>query len=159
MLWHADNNGHTDLLYSCLVDHYAQFTRCIYKFDHYLEMMLFHRIAEEEEENSKCQGGEDSGGKPVVSEKEKDSEEASDDSLYCYYLQSVAPGRIVDYVTLLEKASSWEDIDCNTAAGTTRGEPHYETSIDGASIICFPLQPKPHQVAHEWIQRHWQNGS
>ena len=27
-----------------------------------------------------------------------------------------------------------------------------------ARVVCFPLTPKPHEVHHGWVQRHWWGG-
>lgn len=51
------------------------------------------------------------------------------------FLDDVFPGLVVEYRSLDEAAS---------------------TPPLGASIVCFPLQPKPHNAPAPWIQQHWQ---
>ncbi|KAJ1383899.1 hypothetical protein B484DRAFT_440599 [Ochromonadaceae sp. CCMP2298] len=38
----------------------------------------------------------------------------------------------------------------------TYGVPTNDVS---ASIVCFPLQPKPHQVGDAWVLEHWGEGA
>ena len=69
MLWHA---GQHSALYSCLVENFPAITHCVYKFDHYLEMMLLDR----------CQPAEGHDA-------------------YCCYLQDAAPNKILEYSAMI----------------------------------------------------------
>ncbi|GAB9466557.1 hypothetical protein Gpo141_00003929 [Globisporangium polare] len=51
------------------------------------------------------------------------------------FLEDVFPESIVEYKSLDESAL---------------------TPPENASIVCFPLQPKPHDASASWIQQHWQ---
>lgn len=92
-------------LYLYLVENYTRITRVVYKFDHYLEMML--------SDNGSC-------------------------GLNCVYLQDVIPKCIIDY---------------------PEAEAYFENTIsecDVPAIVCFPLQPKPHEVKDvDWVEQHW----
>lgn len=102
------SNAFTDAIYNYLLSHYEQITSVVYKFDHYLEMML------------------------------SSSSSSSSSSLSCVYLQDVLPDFIIDYPQAEEYFSC-----CSTNSGN-------------AAIVCFPLQPKPHQIADkEWVYLHW----
>ena len=74
---------------------YAALSSCVYKFDHWLEMLL------------------DDGA----------------------HLQDLAPGLVAEYA---------RDVLANGGAPPP-----------GASIVCFPLEPKPHDVATPWVAAHW----
>ncbi|KAK7235230.1 hypothetical protein SO694_00144071 [Aureococcus anophagefferens] len=74
---------------------YAALSSCVYKFDHWLEMLL-------------------------------------DDGVP---LQDLAPGLVAEYA---------RDVLANGGAPPP-----------GASIVCFPLEPKPHDVATPWVAAHW----
>lgn len=78
MMWHA---GQHISLYSCLVDNYTAVTKCIYKFDHYLEMMLYDRFGCSSCVNNSSNGGDCDG----------------------FYLQDMFPSKVVDYVSIRDK--------------------------------------------------------
>lgn len=60
-------------------------------------------------------------------------------------LQRVFPGQIVEYKSLRaaamgQGAEAWSKKNLRSR---------------GARIVCFPLNPKPHQVTEDWLQQMW----
>lgn len=104
------NDGSTSSLFGFLEKHYKAVTSVVYKFDHYLEMMLLSHTRH-----------------PAV-------DEAWPCPPFIYVPNE--QGAIVDFSSL---------------SGTDRALP------PNAAIVCFPLLPKPHQVAESvpWIREHW----
>ena len=76
-------------------DAYDTVAKCVYKFDHWLEMLV-------------------------------------DDAAI---VQNIPPGAVVEYK---------RDVRQND-----------EVPPPGASVVCFPLEPKPHDVHTPWIDAHW----
>lgn len=95
-------------LFRFLDCHHDALLRCIYKFDHYLEMML------------------STGGR-------------------VRFLHEIAPSAALDY-------SHLASVEC-------RGD--RDALFLKASIVCFPLQPKPKECAEsggekdDWVRVHW----
>lgn len=58
-------------------------------------------------------------------------------------LQDIFPGQIVEYGSLGAVA---EGKDAGKGKRMLPRE---------ARVVCFPLEPKPHQVKEAWIQRMW----
>jgi hypothetical protein len=128
MLWRA---GHHCRLFACLLETYAAVTTCTHKFDHFLEMMLHQHMwfaAPNRDTGDPCGEGDK----------------------YCYYLQDVAPGKISDYSSLLLLLVEVEDEN-----EAPQGTVEIEDVVGECAIVCFPLQPKPHQVSSSWMRRHW----
>ncbi|GMF16031.1 unnamed protein product [Phytophthora lilii] len=50
------------------------------------------------------------------------------------FLEDIFPGQIVEYRSLDEKAAM---------------------PPTNASVVCFPLQPKPHTATAQWVAKHW----
>ena len=93
--WTApDHHAVWDLL-AAEPDAYATLTKCVYKFDHWLEMLFDSATV----------------------------------------VQAAHPGLVAEYK---------RDV-----------QPNLETPPDGASVVCFPLEPKPHDVATPWVAAHW----
>lgn len=60
-------------------------------------------------------------------------------------LQGVFPGQIVEYKSLRaaamgEGADAWSGKDLRSR---------------GARVVCFPLEPKPHQINDDWLKQMW----
>lgn len=60
-------------------------------------------------------------------------------------LQRVFPGQIVEYKSLRAAAMEEGVLAWNVKNLRSRG----------ARIVCFPLEPKPHQVSEDWLQEMW----
>lgn len=60
-------------------------------------------------------------------------------------LQRVFPGQIVEYKSLRAEATGG-------GVGVWSKE---NLRSRGARIVCFPLEPKPHQVSEDWLQELW----
>lgn len=63
-------------------------------------------------------------------------------------LQRVFPGQVGEYRSLRaaamgDGADAWSEKNLRSR---------------GARIMCFPLEPKPHQVSEDWLQRMWRGG-
>jgi hypothetical protein len=155
------------VLYQFLVTHYAAVTDVIYKFDHYLEMMLLAHMHEVDEVSSVGNGpilrtrvaeGENSvvtavSSKATVSDgNNSSSARGSGEEKFGRYLQDVCPGRVVDYFAmqdLLQTATSGVEDTASGDVGRSDGSAR-------PSIVCFPLKPKPHELQHEsWVGEHW----
>ena len=108
LVWRNDSS--TSSLFGFLEKHYQAVTSVVYKFDHYLEMMLLSHTRHV----------------------------AVDEAWPCppFIYVPNEQGAIVDFSSL---------------SGTDRALP------PNAAIVCFPLLPKPHQVAESvpWIKEHW----
>lgn len=61
-------------------------------------------------------------------------------------LQHVFPGQIAEYRSMRRAAAMGKGVD-----------PWSEQNLRfrGARILCFPLEPKPHQVDEHWLQQMW----
>lgn len=117
MLWYSDSKGTCVYkgLYEFLARYYSSVAGVVYKFDHYLEMMLLHN-------DRHCKRLDSAQVAPL-----------------CFYFQDIHPDCIVDYSTYSERLRD---------SGATNGPT--------PSIVCFPLEPKPHQLQEcSWIARHW----
>lgn len=189
MLWHAEN-ALLQTLFWFLEKHYAALLNVTYKFDHYLEMMLYKHLAH-------CSSNLHSDGVHIVqaaagtirnrvdASHADEMHNALDLDLntspsirgfyttgsadkFCYYIQDVCPGSVIDYFALkraqtISAAHTGTDHLCDThdafivsnevSASSTR-------NAAGAAyppcIVCFPLKPKPHELLTDpWIQEHW----
>lgn len=60
-------------------------------------------------------------------------------------LQRVFPGQIVEYKSL-RAAAMGDGVDAWSKK---------KLQSLGARIVCFPLEPKPHQVSEDWLQQMW----
>lgn len=120
-----------DELFRFLDCNHDALLRCIYKFDHYLEMML-------------------SLPAPAASASGLAPAQAGSTSLLfprtvgpLRFLHEVAPSAVVDYSHVVSLV------------------PSPSTLLQQTSIVCFPLQPKPKECAEsgcekdEWIRTHW----
>lgn len=57
------------------------------------------------------------------------------------FLQDAFPGKIIDY---------------QGAEELFGGEGGTEVGDNPASVVCFPLHPKPHHLLdHAWVRRYW----
>ena len=118
MLWYSNSKGACvyKSLYDFLARYYSSVAGVVYKFDHYLEMMLYQTDCRYERDNS------------------------AQVAPLCFFFQDIHPDCIVDYSTY----SSGCLRDSDAANGPM------------PSIVCFPLEPKPHQLPEcSWIARHW----
>ena len=95
VLWFA---GQHISLYQCLVENYSALTQCIYKFDHYLEMMLLDTVGE-----SETVGGE---------------------TVSVRFLQDVFPGKIVDYMSIRNNAGLTESDEYAIVCFPLKPKPH-----------------------------------
>jgi hypothetical protein len=155
------------VLYQFLVAHYAAVTDVIYKFDHYLEMMLLAHMHVVDEVSSVGNGpslrtrvaeGENSVVATVSSQatvsdgNDSSSARGSGEEKFGRYLQNACPGRVVDYFAM-------QDLLQTATPGvedTTSGDPESSDCSTRPSIVCFPLKPKPHELQHEsWVREHW----
>lgn len=137
LLWHTDNTAlHT--LYTFLQRHYAPLLRVIYKFDHYLEMMLLkhlQRPAGTLGTHQLCFADESLCCSAYLSITDFSGACHAAGPVCCYF-QDHCEGRIVDYYAHLS--------------------PHNAPSVEAPSILCFPLEPKPHQLLDcGFIRQHW----
>jgi hypothetical protein len=155
------------VLYQFLVAHYAAVTDVIYKFDHYLEMMLLAHMYGADEVSgvgndpslrTRVAEGENSvvaavSSKATVSDgNDSSSARGSGEEKFGRYLQDVCPGRVVDYFAMQDllqiAASGVED--------TASGDLGRSDEVARPSMVCFPLKPKPHELQHEsWVREHW----
>ena len=100
-------------LFTYLKDNYSEITRVMYKFDHFLEIML----------------SDHSGHFRGV-----------------MFLQDNFPSKIIDYQRAQTLFANLSDDDKND-----NKDDHVS-----ASIVCFPLHPKPHHVVEQaWVQKYW----
>ena len=113
MLWNASKNSNINFgcnfihyMYAFLKDNFSNVTRAMYKFDHFLEVML---------------ANSDGNFKGVL------------------FLQDQYPDKIIDFQSAERIFKDGVDVNSNDA-----------------SVICFPLQPKPHDVCDKaWVQKYW----
>lgn len=120
MLWYSDSRGSCVYkgLYDFLARFYSSVVGVVYKFDHYLEMMLYQNYRH-------CTWHDSAQVVPL-----------------CFFFQDIHPGRIVDYSSYSGRLRG--DSDANVTNGPV------------PSIVCFPLEPKPHQLPEcSWIAQHW----
>jgi hypothetical protein len=152
------------VLYQFLVAHYAGVTDVVYKFDHYLEMMLLAYEADEVSSVGNAQSpptsvvdGEASEVAAVpslvmVSGGDDSSFHRKAEEKFGRYLQDVCPGRVVDYFAMQDLLQ----IATSGVEGTASGDPESSDCSTRPSIVCFPLKPKPHELRHEsWVREHW----
>ncbi|KAG9398718.1 hypothetical protein AC1031_014504 [Aphanomyces cochlioides] len=94
MMWNSSAAEDLEVIYTFLKANYKAVNSCIYKFDHWLEMLLpsdYHTLQDME-------------------------------------LQ----GQIVEYAASCQ-------VECPS----------------NARIVCFPLEPKPHNAPAPWVTEHW----
>lgn len=99
ILWHA---GHHTSLYSCLVEHYTSITKCIYKFDHYLEMMLHDRFS-----------GSNISACPQP-----------ETGVSGFHLQDLFPSKIVDYVSIKDSGGKRSSDEYAIVCFPLKPKPH-----------------------------------
>lgn len=156
LLWHTCNTT-LQTLYTFLQHHFDSLTKVIYKFDHYLEMMLYkhlHRPTGKAVEGScsvdSVQTNDtylsivDFAGLNIVLSTQSISTAVQSTGAVdvytaaprCCYFQDYCTGRIVDYFQYTS--------------------PQLVPPAVVPSIICFPLKPKPHQLQDSaFIRQHW----
>lgn len=96
------------MIYTLLLTSYTEITREMYKFDHYLEFLLY----------------------PTTSTHHT-----------ILFLQDIFPTMFLDYQQATASLRDSENLSLPA----------------GASIICFPLFPKPHEVSDSvpWVKKWW----
>ena len=161
LLWNAALPVYS-AMYEYLLGHYAAITAVVYKFDHYLEMMLYKHASSSSAGagSSSNRGGGSSSSTAALSEPDTQLEQqvavAAETEIQlsvlntmllcndgitvpqCGYLQDYCPAQVVDYFT---------------------AQRFFRDSGNGIpAIVCFPLQPKPHEVkeSEAWVVTHWQ---
>ncbi len=120
-----DSEERFAFLYRYLIENYKDVLQCIYKFDHYLEMMLLHRSHDT---------------KRMHGENEK----------ICKFIQNEFPNTVADFLTL-EPAlcrHSNRDADHPMPARETSASQITSSALEakGVALVCFPLLPKPLEV-------------
>ena len=172
LLWNAALPVYS-ALYEYLLGHYAAVTAVVYKFDHYLEMMLYKHASSSSAGagSSSNRGGGSSSSTAALSEPDTQLEQqvavavavaeteiqlsvlntmllCKDDITVpqCGYLQDYCPAQVVDYFTAQR---FFRDSGNTSVRDSGNGIP---------AIVCFPLQPKPHEVKNSeaWVATHWQ---
>jgi tetratricopeptide (TPR) repeat protein len=159
MVW---QHGQMAVIYAFLVANYVDITKCIYKFDHYMEMMLYRYF---NTRFSPCVSPPSSHARgDIVITTINGVSTGSGEAASCYhphsrssvvFLQDIFPGTIHEYASLRRQAHSrgyGQKLDCNECSESVVSLP------ENGSIVCFPLQPKPLDVVdlHAWIKEHWQ---
>ncbi len=166
MIWHNNNNNNSnnnnynnnnnkmESMYTFLLDNYKEVNTCIYKFDHYLEMMLMSDLA-----NSDGNSDKDSDMNNNITKRR-----VRVPICKYRYLEDIFPGRIKDFLSI----ENWDDYSItsindnksnNTMATSKSKTLKSLYEIDGITIICFPLTPKPLEVRHQyaWIDNYFNN--
>ena len=174
-------------LFTYLIDNYDDVTSCVYKFDHYLEMMILGPASSPltkqgallpSTDNLKCDRDQESGS--CSSSSGDPGSIPSSLRVEVIYLQELteAAGMIVDFSsllpskcndcpvssspspaslfhTLMDSTEHRDDTPTELKYGDTRLN---QKEFSDASIICFPLTPKPHQVALQepWMRDLWE---
>ncbi|CAK4075065.1 unnamed protein product [Aphanomyces euteiches] len=95
MMWNSSAAEDLEVIYTFLKANYKAVNSCIYKFDHWLEMLLpsdYHTLQDME----------------------------------------LLQGQIVEYAASCQ-------VECPS----------------NARIVCFPLEPKPHNAPAPWVAEHW----
>ena len=136
MLFHVDH-PYLAHMHSFLTHHYTRLTTCIYKFDHFLEMMLLREGGRGDSDGygnitfvTRTLLGDAVVGPPPV--------------FNCTFLQAEYPGKFIDY---FEARSHF------VAAAADNG---LEAPDVPPAVVLFPLVPKPHAVCSEsWVSEHW----
>lgn len=153
IVWRA---GEFQCVFDVLVSEHERLFSVIYKFDHYLELLLYRSLPKIDCEYSSSAvfSTADESQQEVVLEctqaMQRLLEEVTDDAqpvddsgiqqCSCGFIQDCFPGRIADYHAAQDEL-------------TSRG------SLT-SSIICFPLQPKPHQLPEDSaLYRLWTEGA
>ena len=147
MIWHngdgnvnGDSDGAGDsssafaALYEFLADNYPVVNKCIYKFDHYLEMffMRAHTLMD------------------------------SDSDIYKFkYIQKEFPGKVGDFHALepgyrqrlLLPPPRLSPSHSTITAATTL----CDLQRQGVALVCFPLEPKPQaaRIICEWVDNYF----
>lgn len=119
MLWNAtpaassiSSVNFMHYLYTYLKENYIEITRVMYKFDHFLELMLT-------DHSGKFRG--------------------------VMFLQDNFPNKIIDFQKAEILFANFEDCDDDE-----------DEDRMSASIVCFPLHPKPHHVIEKaWVHKYW----
>jgi hypothetical protein len=140
-------------LYYFLKANYQTVSECMYKFDHYLELMFFRYYGVWDFENdakssslsvpstTEVCGAHETAGSYSSSSSLVETSTATACSLNSsrlLYAQCVFPDRFIEFKQLLRL--------CTAGMTTARG------SIGEYSVICFPLQPKPHDLMQQRLK-------
>jgi len=156
MVWHSSSTTLLAPLFSFLLSHYTHVTKCICKFDHYLEMM-FSRMP--------STATADGSAFPLTSFLESSSPllplpspPSSSSSSCSSLLPPFFDERVQeeDVLVLLQHEKRIQDY-CTFAS--TSSSSSLGGSSEHTSILCFPLLPKPHQVVEDascFVSQHWQ---
>lgn len=162
LLWHTDN--HTlHILYTYLLNHYTALGNVIYKFDHYLEMMLYKHVHRPEAAKSHAlQPLPDNHPygyyMSIVSfcgqvDQRCDASAVTDNDVVgggsavkgcpvaCCYFQDYCPGKIVDYFEFLEHRNQL----CITTDTDNTMHLHLSANIHSTAVALFaePAVPLP----------------
>lgn len=118
------------ILFDYLIEHYSAVLEIIYKFDHYLEMMLLYTGP------SSCLSlWRDTANK------EYGVSGVTHMGALCGYFQTLCPGRFVDYFTAQREYNE---------------RLSRSIELSPMAVVCFPLFPKPHDIKEqEFIQKYW----
>jgi hypothetical protein len=149
----------------------------IYKFDHYLEMMLhahtrtpsfrapgsaatFAEVCAPEnstERSSSTEQAIQSSTEASRSARSLVSFLLEDDPWrrpgvhsFCEYFQDRVPGRIIDFFAL-------QRLQAEAIGGDATAPGDESRAVMPPAIVCFPLKPKPHELLQDaWVCQHWQ---
>ena len=131
MVWYAgpDSSSPLSVLYTFLLDHYTDVRRAIYKFDHYLEMFLFR----------------DQGGRRAA-------------DVRLEFIDETYPGVVRDFRSVQDLETDRATQPCTSGnASAARDGENQSLPPRNCGFVCFPLEPKPHQVCDQvpWVKRLW----
>jgi Tfp pilus assembly protein PilF len=166
MIWYNGLRGNRYAhIYQFLLEYYTEVNLCIYKFDHYLEMMLYNRSVNNNNNNNTSNEVKTIGGISLP-------------TCSFTYLQDLFPGLVVDFLSLastfMKKQSSKQSLSgsCHTDEQsedevlpplTLYHQTQHQQSLSnlckmGICIIIFPLEPKPLEASKYsmWIQEYFQ---
>lgn len=158
-----------DAIYYLLEDAYAVVTACVHKFDHWLEMVVRNPPALQQEFPGQIvEYAADcccSVDQPSTDPRSKTSKSVAPG--HTPKLGEISGGFIgTDYVGIEGREVAMNHRHKNNGAGgVTRCVDELARTVpervprdkvpENARIICFPLEPKPHNVDAEWITRFW----
>ena len=152
-------------IYDILIKHYAIITEKMYKFDHYMEILMFNKLS-----ISSCLP-------PGISSL---SSKVEVDLFNCGFLQAHFPDKIRDYMSIksllpssttvgtvpvpltnIPSFSSTTTSSSDSSSSSTSSDSSLTTvtthlHLDAIRIVCFPLYPKPEHLDNNcWLRSHW----
>eukprot|EP01036_Dinobryon_divergens_P046096 gene46096-61636_t len=166
MVWRGDDTR-LCFLYSFLSEHYDHIRTVLHKFDHFLEMTLLglppninhcYTNTTSITDNAIVITATTQHGETEI----KTSSPSSSSCPVVLYLHDILPRILGDYHAVQDiMAAEAETSAVDGDGGDIEVEAMKAVLVAaGMSIICFPLQPKPHEALHvPWVRHFWSQSS